>query len=187
MDLPAQLIRKYALEYKMIKPYSERGLAHGKTYGLGPASYDFRCKQHLVLLPHRMYWRWRLYKWIDKVRTLIGMKQRYKDYHCGFALCSTIEMVAIPYDLTATPMDKSTWIRQGLTVHNTHFDPGFIGYPTIELANQSNEIIEVPQGVAICQFKFSKMVEKTEMPYMGKYQLQPDHPVTAKEGKDVWS
>lgn len=185
-ELPAQIIRQYALEKKMIKPFTERGVEHGKTYGLGPSTYDFRCKQRVVLMPYRLYWLWRLYKFTDKLRKKLGWKELYNDYHCGFALCSTIEQVHIPHDVSATPMDKSTWARQGIAVQNTHFDPGFIGYPTIELTNHSHNTVEIKPGVAICQFKFTKLSEKTEMPYMGKYQLQPNKPVPAKEGTDVW-
>lgn len=186
-ELPAQLIAKYSKELNMIVPFTERGLSHGKTFGLGPSTYDFRCKQSIVLMPHRMYWRWRLYKLIDRVLSKLGMTPLFQDYHCGFALVSTVEKVTIPDFLSAVPMDKSTWIRQGITVHNTHFDPGFSGYPTIELANQGNDIVKIPARVAICQFKFTELSEPTNMPYRGKYQNQPDRPVEARVGTGLWS
>lgn len=187
MELPFQAIRKYAKEKSMIVPYEERRVYKGYTFGAGPSTYDFRCKQHVVLLPHRMYWRWRLYKFIDKLLVKCKLQPWFEDYHCGFALVSTLEKVAIPDNVSATPMDKSTWVRQGLSVFNTHFDPGFVGYPTIEITNNSTEIIRIPAGVAICQFKFSYLSEPTVLPYRGKYMHQPDKPVPAIEGKSEWS
>lgn len=186
-ELPAQDIRTYAKTKGMIVPFSERSLAHGKTYGLGPSSYDFRSAQHVVLMPYRKYWLWRIYKLIDKVLKYFGQPAKFEDYHCGFVLISTIERVAIPDNLSAQPLDKSTWVRHGIVVQNTHFDPGFIGYPTIELTNHSHDTVTIPKGVAICQFKFTRLSAPTEMPYKGKYQNQPDRPVTAKEGTDVWA
>src|SRR5690606_11342550 len=186
-ELPAQHIRHLAQTAGMIEPFSERGITHGKTYGLGPSTYDFRIKQRIVLMPYRKYWLWRFYKLIDKVFAYFNQPTKFHDYHCGFALCSTIERVAIPHKVSATPMDKSTWARHGIMVQNTHFDPGFIGYPTIELTNHSHNTVEIPAGVAICQFKFNYLTEPTEIPYKGKYQHQPDKPIPPKEGTDLWS
>jgi deoxycytidine triphosphate deaminase len=50
MILPAQSIRRLA-KAGMIKPFSERGIAHGRSYGLGPCTYDVRLKQDIWLWP----------------------------------------------------------------------------------------------------------------------------------------
>lgn len=184
--LPTQLIRQYCLERQLVDPFTERGVFKGKTYGIGPSSYDLRVKQEVVLLPHRLYWVWRLLKWTDLIRTRLNQPKKYESWHCGFALVSSIERVNMPDDICAMVMDKSSWARRGLAVQNTHFDPGFQGYPTLELSNESSETIHIPAGVAICQLKFEKLLEPTEMPYKGKYSNQPDRPVEAIEGTDIW-
>jgi len=187
MILPAQQIRKLAFEKQMIAPFLERGVSAGKTYGLGPCTYDVRIKQRVTIYPWNLAYRYRFYKAIDWVRSRFGEPLRYEHLRLGFTLASTIETVAMPDDVAAHVMDKSSWARKGLSVYNTHFDPGFKGYPTLELANNGNKIIDIPEGIAICQFKFEWLTEATEMPYVGKYQNQPDQPVEAKVGVDVWA
>lgn len=150
MILPYQSIKRLCVEMKLIEPWSERTIHNGMSYGLGPASYDFRIAQHITLEPH------------------------------GFILCSTIEKVNMPDFLAARVCDKSTWARLGLAVQNTHFDPGFCGFPTIELTNHSSAYIEIEKGDPICQFVFEMLESPTEKPYRGKYQNQEDAPVEAK-------
>lgn len=185
--LPTQLIRKYCQEKNMVEPFAERTVYKGKTYGIGPCSYDLRIKQHIVLLPHRKYGLWKFLKLLDKIYSWFNCRPFFSHYHCGFALVSSIEKVNMPDDVCAMVMDKSSWARRGLAVQNTHFDPGFCGYPTLELSNEGTSTIEIPAGVAICQLKFELLYEPTEMPYRGKYQNQPDKPVEAIEGKDTWA
>lgn len=185
--LPAQQIAELAQLKGMIEPFAERTVERGKTYGIGPSTYDFRCKQHLVIYPWIYYKRYLCYQAIDWVRDKLKLPKLYGHYRCGFTLASSIERVKLPNDIEAHVMDKSSWARKGLSVFNTHFDPGFVGYPTLELANHGPHILEVHAGMAICQFKFGRMAERTDMPYKGRYQHQPDKPVPAIEAQEVWS
>jgi dCTP deaminase len=150
MILSAQTIRQLALD-GMIQPFFERTIRAGKTYGLGPCTYDMTIAQTLTLKPGE------------------------------FALASTIEKVSMPHNVCASVLDKSSWARKGLSVFNTHFDPGFQGYPTIELSNRGNETIILPIGAPICQFKFELLDHSTIIPYTGKYQNQPAHPVGSRD------
>lgn len=186
-SLPAQQIRDLALEKGMIEPFVERGIFEGKTFGLGPNTYDFRCREHLVIYPWCYAKRYRLYKLIDWVRDKLYLGKLYEHYRLGFTLASSIEKVCMPNNIGAQVMDKSSWARKGLSVFNTHFDPGFIGFPTLELANHGPSILEIKAGIAICQFKFERLSETTELPYRGKYSNQPPRPVAAREGTTVWS
>ena len=93
----------------------------------------------------------------------------------------------MPDDVGAQVMDKSSWARKGLSVFNTHFDPGFEGYPTLELVNHGPSVLHFIPGTAICQFKFERMESSTEMPYKGRYSNQPPRPVEAIEGTSEWS
>jgi dCTP deaminase len=143
-------IANLAYDQCMIDPFFAEKKLHeesGLSYGLQPASYDFRIRETIILHP--------------------------KDY----ALVSTLESVRIPYDVGAAVADKSSWARRFVSVGNTHFDPGFRGYPTIEITNHSRDTIEIISGTPICQFKFFKMDREAMRPYSGKYQDQPPEPV----------
>jgi dCTP deaminase len=145
MILPAQHIRKFAIDYLMITPFSERTVFNGKTFGLGPATYDCRCRQRVILGPGE------------------------------FELASTIERVNLPYDIRATVCDKSSWARLGLSVQNTKIDPGFRGHVTLELNNNHHKnLLIIEEGDPIMQLEFAYLSESTELPYNGKYQDQGD-------------
>lgn len=187
MILPAQHIRQLALEKGMIVPFTERGNYLGKTFGLGPCTYDMRCAQHLIILPWRLWYVHKFYKAIDWVLEKLKLPTRYDHIKLGFTLASSSERVKMPDDISAVVMDKSSWARKGMSVFNTHFDPGFEGYPTLELANNGPDILEIPVGMPVCQFKFERLIEHTEIPYRGKYQNQPSEPVAAREGAGEWA
>ena len=172
MILPAQHIRKRAVELGMIVPFSERTIFNGKTFGLGPATYDCRCRQSLILHPYGM--------------NTFEPSGTHARAH-GFVLASTIEWVNLPNNIRATVCDKSSWARKGLAVQNTKIDPGFRGHITLELSNHGHEKIVIDEGDAICQLEFALLLEPTEMPYSGKYQDQPDRPVEAIDGTGVWT
>lgn len=157
MILPAQHIRHLAVTKGMIQPFNERIVFKGKTFGLGPATYDVRIRQSVVMCPGK------------------------------FMLASTIEKVVLPNNVRATVCDKSSWARLGLAVQNTKIDPGFIGHITLELSNHHNgNVLEIQEGEAIAQLEFAYLIEDTEMPYKGKYQNQPDEVVPARDGTGTW-
>jgi dCTP deaminase len=134
----------------MIEPFVER-IVHdnGKSYGLGPASYDVRVKREVMLEP--------------------GLLE----------IASTLEHVCIPDDIAAQILDKSSWIRKGVSAFNTWIDPGFRGHITLELVNHTPMTIIIGAGEPIVQLVFFRLDAPTESPYSGKYQDQPDWPVTA--------
>ena len=151
---------------QMISPFTERGEAFGKTFGLGPCTYDFRLNH--ILGKHNQ------------------LLSEYTVVPGEFVLASTIEKVAFPHNICGTILDKSSMSRKGISAFNTHFDPGFIGYPTVELVNLSNENVKLVHGLPIIQMKFEMLLAETDMPYQGKYQNQPNRPVEAKEGCGAW-
>jgi hypothetical protein len=84
MILSAQSIRRRCVEHDppLVTPFVERDVSPGgKSFGLGPASYDVRLDQRLRLPPH------------------------------GFALASTLERFCMPVDVAGTVRDKSSWAR----------------------------------------------------------------------------
>lgn len=141
----------------LITPFTERGVVNGRTYGLGPCTYDVRSKGR-VFLPV-----------------------------AGRTLASTIEKFAIPTWLCGTVLDKSSHARVFVSAFNTHLDPGWRGHLTVELVNFDDEFHEWAAGDPLCQIRFDLLDFPTELPYPddAKYQDQPDEPVSAIwEGED---
>ena len=138
----------------LIHPFTGmRTIVNGKSYGLSAASYDLRIGETIRLPPGRR------------------------------VLTHTLEEVAIPINVAASVADKSSWARQGISAFNTFFDPGFVGRPTLELVNHSNDTIEVQAGDPICQLIFHWLDQPTDRPYAGKYQFQDGTVESIHEGR----
>lgn len=138
----------------MIDPFEQRTqhVVAGTTFGLGPCTYDVRVKDETRLWPGE------------------------------FRLAVTLERFVMPLDVCATVMDKSSLARRGIAVQNTHIDPGWEGWLTLELANHGTEKILLGAGYPVAQIKFEMLDFKTQLPYTGKYQNQPAVPVPALRG-----
>ena len=142
-------------------PFCKRTRFNGMTYGVGPAGYDVRIDQDVILPPG------------------------------GFALASTIEEFDMPLDLLGIVHDKSTWARLGLTVQNTVLEPGWKGFLTLELTNHNppvpwwkfrdreKGVIRIARGTPIAQIIFHYTDEPVERGYSGKYQHQKRGPQEA--------
>lgn len=150
--LSAQTIRWYCsnTERPLISPFVERGVVRGRSYGLSACTYDCRTDRPLV----------------------VPVRQS--------RLAVTLERFIIPSHICASVLDKSSWARVFLSAFNTHLDPGWSGYLTVELANLSEEPVEFEEGDPLCQIKFEFLDQSTEMPYRGKYNNQPAEPVPAR-------
>ena len=146
MILPAQDIRDLCEQRGMVEPFHERAVSHGRTYGLGPCTYDVRLKQDLWLWP---FWG---------------------------RLASTIETFSMPTHIMAEVKDKSSNARIFVLVQNTLIDPGFEGGLTLELTRFLPWPIRLRAGTPIAQLKFSYLRAPTERPYRGKYQGQSSDP-----------
>jgi dCTP deaminase len=154
MILSAQSIRRRCLEHDppLIEPFVEPSVSpDGRSFGLSSASYDVRIDQDVIVLPH------------------------------GFVLASTVERFSMPNDLAGGVRDKSSWARLGLAVQNTHLDPGWPGYLTLELSNHSDVEIRIPSGEPIAQIVFELLDQPTELPYRGKYYNQERGPQPARQ------
>jgi dCTP deaminase len=143
MIIPGQKIESL----NAIKPFLRRSVENGMTYGVGPAGYDVRISNEIMLYPG-----------------------------C-FALGVTIEEFSMPDDVIAFVHDKSTWARRGLSLFNTVIEPGWRGFLTLELINHGYDPLLIPAGCPIAQIVFMRLEEKARMPYRGKYQDQPNVPV----------
>lgn len=136
----------------VIQPFKgEKTISHGMSYGLSHAGYDIRVAldEPLVLRPG------------------------------AFQLVTTRELLQIPLDVMMFLKDKSTWARRGLAVQNTVFEPGWKGYPTLELSNHGKETLTLEDGMPIAQCIF-QLLDGFAAGYSGKYQDQPQEAVAAK-------
>ncbi len=147
----------------MITPFTERGVVNGKSYGLSACTYDCRIDQDLVLEP-----MWRAW-------TAPGDgAAKYR------VLASTMERFCIPHNVCGSVLDKSSFARVFVSAFNTHLDPGWDGFLTVELVNFGPEVVTYEKGDPVCQIKFEWLDEPTDLPYVGrKYSDQPARPVPA--------
>lgn len=139
----------------MLDPFCERTIhkESGTSFGLGPCTYDVRTREGVTLQPK------------------------------GFALLSTLERFAMPLNVCATVQDKSSLARIGLAFQNTHIDPGWQGYLTLEVSNNTDTPITILAGQPVVQIKFEMVDQVVEKPYSGKYQNQEAKPIgIIKEG-----
>jgi dCTP deaminase len=150
--LSAQTIRRLSLarSFPLIEPFVERGVMNGKSFGLSACTYDCRIDHDLVLNPN------------------------------SAALASTMERVCLPNNICGSILDKSTYARLFMSAFNTHIDPGFNGFVTVELANLGEQIIRFEKGDPLCQIKFELLDYYTDLPYNSKYQNQERGPQAAR-------
>jgi dCTP deaminase len=141
----------------LISPFSERGVVNGRSYGLAACSYDCRIADGL-LVP-------------------VGQSR----------LASTVERFALPPSVCGSVLDKSSWARVFLSAFNTHLDPGWEGYLTVELTNLGTEAVRLAPGDPIVQVKFEWLDEPTCQPYEGKYSNQGPEPTPVRFEEDYQS
>lgn len=89
-----------------------------------------------------------------------------------FVLATTIENVNLPVDIAGFVQGRSSIGRVGLSVQNAGYvDPGFNGHITLELKNESQNVIALWPGYPVTQIVFFSAQGVTE-PYKGKYNGQ---------------
>lgn len=139
-------------ERGIVTPFVERTVhaETGMSYGLSSGGYDFRIKQNRTLCKG------------------------------DFCIASTIERFEIPNDVMPFVVDKSTLARMGISLFNTCAEAGWRGFLTIEIVCHAPGPIHLLAGQPIGQMVFHQMMAPVERPYSGKYQDQPDEPVSAR-------
>jgi dCTP deaminase len=138
------------LSKPLLDPFVERGVVNGRSFGLSACTYDVRAADG-ILLP------------VGKGKLVV-----------------TEERFCIPPNMCGSVLDKSSHARVFVTAFNTHLDPGWEGYLTVELVNLGAEVAIWNPGDPLCQIKFEWLDEATDLPYTGKYQNQPMEPVPAR-------
>jgi dCTP deaminase len=93
-------------------------------------------------------------------------------YPGEFCLATTAERVSIPNEIAGFVVGRSSLARQGIQVECAgYIDPGFRGTITMEVFNQSPNIIRLEPGVRFCQLVLFEVTDITRF-YSGKYQEQ---------------
>lgn len=167
--LSAQSIRLLCEQpIPLITPFTERGVVNGKSYGLSACTYDCRIDQFLRLEP------------IKLMTAYIGNKIFDEVFYGYQALASTMERFALPHNVCGSVLDKSTYARVFVSAFNTHLDPGWEGFLTVELVNLGLEPVVYNKGDPVCQIKFEWLDMPTQLPYTNrKYSDQPARPIPA--------
>lgn len=151
--LSSQTIRHLCRTDNLVYPFCERTVSGVKTFGLSSCGYDVRVAQTLTLWPKCMH------------------------------LASTVERFTVPNYLKAGVHDKSSWARRGISVKNTVIEPGWCGYLTLEIVNDTWLPISLRAGMPIAQVIFVMLDVPTSQQYRGKYQDQSPGPQPAIDEK----
>lgn len=177
--------------------------AHGVSHGLSEAGYDLRIKQTIRFVPPNPLAFadvMQIASWPPRdsiaLEALLGYVEvedwLEDDDHVitrtpgRFTLASSVESFQMPTNLLGIVHDKSTWIRQGMSVANTVIEPGWGPAPdrpedgcflTLELTFHGNEPLTIEAGSGIAQVIFHEIGETAR--YGGKYTGQPSRPVAA--------
>lgn len=136
---------------RIITPHKPRTVKNGMSYGESLAGYDIRLGTDVFQLePGEFY------------------------------LASSREHFNLPKNVIGFVKDKSTWARQGLSVFNTVIEPGWRGFLTLELKNQSvHTTLHMRPNMPIAQVIFMYLTREVEG-YEGKYQDQERGPQRAR-------
>ncbi len=133
----------------LLDPMREKYLdRNGCSCGLSIAGYDITLDHDILIGPHE------------------------------FQLAGAAERFIMPNNVNGIVHDKSSLARRGLQVFNTVIEPGWRGFLTMELKNQTGEEMLFRAGDAIGQVVFHFLDEPAERPYAGKYQNQARGPQT---------
>lgn len=151
-----------------ITPFDEKSVQ--------PASYDLHISDHFLVQSsdtENVAYSYDYPVSYDEIRTSVFTLKP-----ADFCLATTTEYFEIPNTLAARIEGKSTWGRLGLLIHCTagFVDPGFKGNLTMEIANISNNTIELVKDQPIAQITFVTLDSDAD-PYgttrfSSKYQYQ---------------
>lgn len=95
----------------------------------------------------------------------------------SFMLAATLEKFAIPRDILAMCVGKSSYARCGLIVNVTPLEPEWEGYLTLEISNTTPLPARIYSGEGVAQLLFFLADQPCEVSYAdrkGKYQGQTE-------------
>lgn len=172
-------IRRMALEYGMIEPFSGEQVRHSNdkkivSFGTSSYGYDVRCADQFLIFTN-----------INSA--IVDPKAfdeksfiEYKGEVCiippnSFVLAHTIEYFRIPRNVLTICVGKSTYARCGIIVNVTPLEPEWEGHVTLEFSNTTNLPAKIYANEGVAQMLFLESDEICETSYkdrQGKYQGQ---------------
>lgn len=168
-------IKKEAGAQGMIVPFVERQVREGViSYGLSSYGYDMRIADEFYIFTN-----------VNSI--VVDPKAfdpksfvEFKGEVCiippnSFVLGRSVEYFKIPRNVITIVMAKSTYARCGIIITVTPLEPGWEGYPTIEISNTTPLPAKIYANEGIAQVLFFESDEACEISYAdrkGKYQSQ---------------
>jgi len=169
-------ITEMAKRFEMIKPFSEKQIRKGISFGLSSYGYDISLSDE--------------FKIFDPSQTTEIDPKNHSDKHFldikadsilipanSYTLARSKEYFKIPRDVITICQGKSTYARSGIIVNVTPFEPEWEGYATISLANTTPRPVRIYAHEGIAQLIFLEATEICQISYKdkkGKYQDQQD-------------
>ena len=175
MILNDKQIKKLAEENEMIRPFVDKSVQQGISYGLQSFGYDLRVgsefkiftniKGNIVADPKNFT--------EDNFITVKDDKSVLIPPN-SFALANSLEYFKIPRDITGLVTSKSSYARVGLGNPPTVLEAGWEGVLVLELVNHTSNSIKVYSNSGISQILFFRG-EEPNVSYAdreGKYMNQ---------------
>lgn len=167
-------IKKMARTKNMIRPFSDKQITKGISYGLSSYGYDIRVADE--------------FKVFTNVNSSIIDPKNFSENSFidiksssilippnSFALARTVEYFKIPREVITICLGKSTYARCGIIVNVTPFEPEWEGYATLEISNTTPLPARIYANEGIAQLIFLEADEICKVSYKdkkGKYQGQ---------------
>ncbi len=157
----------------LISPFSEAvNTLNTLSYGLNHAGYDIRLANEIkVFISTGEIVNPKKFKDSDYCNRVFANKSS-DDFFIipanSFILGRSVEYFRLPDDIKGRCVGKSTYARCGIVTPLTPLEPGWEGYLTIEIANNTPCPAVVFVGEGICQVEFEKLHQRPETTYAGK-------------------
>ena len=174
MVMPDHLIRKYALDKKMIEPFAETSEKGVISFGLSSYGYDMRIGQEFKLFrPGNEVIPARDPKNIqaDQFESIVTPILELPGH--AFCLAKSMEYFRIPRNVITVTTGKSTYARCGVLVNITPLEPEWEGHVTLQIFNTAASPVKIYGNEGIAQVLFFESAQGPDRSYAdkgGKYQ-----------------
>lgn len=110
--------------------------------------------------------------------------ERFVLYPGQVALTTTLEYVALPRDVYADILTRSSYTRLGISM-NTMVQPGFRGCLSAELFNHGNSPVELVVGAKMFQMRLTAIDKEIEYGGIARKYFGNIRPVASKAAEDL--
>ncbi len=174
--MPDSWIIKMSKSEEMIKPFSEKQVREGISFGVSSYGYDISLSDEFKIFDPSS---------VTELDPKKDSSSYFKDFKGSsvlippnsYILARTKEYFKIPRNILTICPGKSTYARNGVIVNVTPFEPEWEGFATISLSNTTPVPVRVYANEGIAQLIFLKADEECLTSYKdkkGKYQSQTE-------------